>query len=266
MDLEQEVPESFYKYRAIDHNKKLEDDYSIDALIENKMVFSSRTNFNDPFDSKIKIVMPTPKEFKAFTANLSGREYKNFKMCMSKGSFTDHGTSKLNFWVRSLNEILDSYAFVCLSPKPDSNLMWSHYANSHAGFCVEFDSKRIEAKKVSYSNKIASLKLLDCISPQLISSSSAVIETIMEALFCKLTEWEYEEEYRLFAPSKLAKIKKGQKFELITYPPDFVKSVIFGFRMDDAAKKYIMERMPAHVKFKQAYPGESKILIRDYYS
>ena len=263
MDFKQNVPESFYKYRAIDGNKELGEDYSIDALINNKMVFSSRTNFNDPFDSKINIVTPTPKELKDFTAGLSGQRYRSFKLWFSKGEFTDLGKARLKHYTRELNEMLDSYAFTCLSPKPDSNLMWSHYAYSHTGFCIEFDPSRIEAQKVTYSDSIASINLIDFLKigeP----SGDILVEKIRRALFNKLVEWEYEEEYRLFASSDLARIKKGQKFELVSYPPDFVKSVIFGYRMDDRAKKYIIEKMPRNLKFKQAYPGESKILIRNY--
>lgn len=263
MHFEQEVPESFYKYRAIDGNKELEKDYSIDALVKNKMVFSSRTNFNDPFDSKIKISLPTPQQFKAFAATFSGRHSKEFKRYVSKGSFTDYGTAQLQQYIRGLNEILDSYAFTCLSPKPDCNLMWSHYANSHTGFCIEFDPKKIDAKKVSYSNRIANINLIDCINIQA-SNGMKLVDKIMKGLFCKLEEWEYEEEYRFFASTDLVRLKKGQKFELVDYSPDYVKSIIFGFRMNEKAKKYIMANMSEHVKFKQAYPGESKILIRNY--
>jgi len=263
MDVKKKMPESFYKYRSIDGSKEFGEDYSIDALINNKMVFSSRTNFNDPFDSKINIVSPTPKELKDFTTGLSGKQYKHFRMWFSKGEFTALGKSSLQRYTRELNEILDSYAFICLSPKPDSNLMWSHYANSHTGFCIEFDPGKIEAQKVTYSDNIASINLIDCLKVEELSDG-VLIDKIRKALFNKLVEWEYEEEYRLFATSNLARIKKGQKFELVSYSPDFVKSVIFGYRMDDKAKKYIMEKMPKHVKFKQAYPGESKILIRKY--
>jgi len=150
-----------------------------------------------------------------------------------------------------------------LSPKPDSNLMWSHYAYSHTGFCIEFDPARIEAQKVTYSDNIASINLIDFLKVEELSDG-VLIEKIRKALFNKLVEWEYEDEYRLFATASLARIKKGQKFELVNYSSDFVKSVIFGYRMEDKAKKYIMGKMPEHVKFKQAYPGESKILIRTY--
>lgn len=184
-------------------------------------------------------------------------------MWFSKGEFTALSKSRLQYYKRELNEILDSYAFTCLSPKPDSNLTWSHYANSHTRFCIEFDSAKIEAQKVTYSDNIASINLIDCLKAEELSDG-VLIDKIRKALFNKLVEWKYEDEYRLFAISSLARIKKGQKFELVNYSPGFVKSVIFGYRMDDKAKKYIMGKMPEHVKFKQAYPCESKILIRTY--
>lgn len=46
-----ELPKFFYKYRSI--NKGLNDDLSLNALFNNKAIFSNRKSFNDPFDSKL---------------------------------------------------------------------------------------------------------------------------------------------------------------------------------------------------------------------
>ncbi|KNE87154.1 hypothetical protein PSTG_19467, partial [Puccinia striiformis f. sp. tritici PST-78] len=34
-----------------------------------------------------------------------------------------------------------SIGIFCLSEKPDSELMWSHYADSHQGFVIEFETE-----------------------------------------------------------------------------------------------------------------------------
>lgn len=39
----------------------------------------------------------------------------------------------------SMSEVKDSVRVVCLSEVKDSMLMWSHYAQNHTGFCIEYE-------------------------------------------------------------------------------------------------------------------------------
>ena len=61
--LSENRPTHLYKYRAIDENN-LENDHSLNALFNSFAVLSSRSVFNDPFDSKIINPRPTPLELK----------------------------------------------------------------------------------------------------------------------------------------------------------------------------------------------------------
>ncbi|WP_413165965.1 DUF2971 domain-containing protein [Aeromonas salmonicida] len=198
-----EYPEFFYKYRPIDSHDNFQDDYAIDALIKNKAIFSSRTNFNDLFDSKI--------------------------------------------------ELIDSYAFYCVSSNPTSNLMWSHYANSHKGFCIEFKSKFMPAEKVIYQDEIPKLNIIDIFlsSLKLINGEEVGIH-IWQSLRTKLIEWDYESEYRLKANNSMGRIPADKQFMIMPYNPEFVESVIFGCRMPPDAKQLIIDQMPSGTKFKQA--------------
>ncbi|TOQ62498.1 hypothetical protein CGG93_22215, partial [Vibrio parahaemolyticus] len=86
----------------------------------------------------------------------------------------------------------DSYLFFCLADKPDNNLMWSHYANSHKGFCLEWDVTKINAEPVTYQRKIATFELLDVIKMQFgLLNNDEVGQKIWKALKVKLDEWEY---------------------------------------------------------------------------
>ncbi|MYL96140.1 DUF2971 domain-containing protein, partial [Citrobacter werkmanii] len=61
----------------------------------------------------------------------------------------------------SRQQIMSMYGVICLTPKPDNYLMWSHYAASHTGFCIGFDEKFLEtiedielAGYVNYSDDV----------------------------------------------------------------------------------------------------------------
>ena len=103
----------------------------------------------------------------------------------------------------------------CLSENSKSILMWSHYANQHEGFCIEYDFNRaIETNfpidrlaKVSYSDSIPKLNIQSLIQairkkleheyvkdPNITQLTS---ETCLEAIITKNTVWQYEEEWRI---------------------------------------------------------------------
>lgn len=65
--------------------------------------------------------------------------------CIHTGIFTSKGLDIVKSVEESFNETIDSYAFMSVSKNPVSNLMWSHYADSHKGFCIEFTSEFMKA-------------------------------------------------------------------------------------------------------------------------
>ncbi|AGE16275.1 TPA: DUF2971 domain-containing protein [Serratia marcescens] len=258
-------PKFIYKYRPIENYNDLKSDYYLDALFNQYAVFSSRTNFNDLFDSKIDLVKPNPKDIKELSKLLPKTKRQELLKHLNKGDFTIEGhefISKLNL---KFNERIDSYAFMSLSSIPDSNLMWSHYAASHRGFCIEYKTEHVKARRVSYVDDIPSLELLDLYKTFYdLSTDNNLGIRILDALHCKLDEWEYESEYRFMASEGLATINGGEKFKKVNYDTDFVSSIIFGYRMEDKVKRLIIEEMPVGTIFKQATTGRNTMKIVDY--
>ena len=259
-----DYPKYLYKYRSIENFENIEKNYSIDNLLENKAIFSSRKNFNDLFDSKIKLIKPTPKQVKNKFKNAVEKVEKRFiRTLICDGKFSDKGRKYFEDMVLGFNEIIDRYAFFSLSSIATSNLMWAHYANSHKGFCIEFKSDPIRAKKVTYQERIPEFKLIKI--PFSKNWPKEVEETIgnyiWNLLKTKLVEWEYESEYRFFFGEK---IPEGEKFIINTYEYENVESIIFGVRMPANAKEFIMSKMPTGTKFKQAVVQESSIEIVDF--
>ncbi|MCF5873921.1 DUF2971 domain-containing protein [Aeromonas veronii] len=257
-----EYPEFFYKYRPIDSNGNFQDDYAIDALIKNKAIFSSRTNFNDLFDSKIELIKPTPFQLKEIMVRVNKHERNFIRKLIHNGEFTYAGIEFIQELESKFNKLIDSYAFYCISSTPTSNLMWSHYANSHKGFCIEFKSKFMPAEKVIYQDEIPKLNITDIFLSSLnLISGEDVGMHIWQCLRTKLIEWNYESEYRFQANNSMGRIPADKQFIIIPYNPDFVESVIFGCRMPPDAKQFIIDQMPSDTKFKQAVERVSCIEI-----
>lgn len=262
MNESEPYPEYFYKYRAVENPANLLKDNAINALLDHQAIFSSRTNFNDIFDSKIELVKPTPKQLKNLKSLVNKENKRLIDRCISKGAFTATGLNFISEIKNSFNQLIDSYAFFSVSKNPKSNLMWSHYASKHAGFCIEFKSARIKAEKVSYQDKVPSINMLEFIRLKFeITDGKELGEHVGKALRIKLEEWRYEDEYRFLADNGMGRIPCGEKFIKIPYTPDFIQSIIFGIRMEDDVKKFIAREMPCHVEFKQAVEKTSAIEI-----
>jgi hypothetical protein len=258
-------PDFIYKYRPIENYNDLKSDYYLDALFNQYAIFSSRTNFNDLFDSKVDLIKPTPKEIKELSKIIPKLKRHELLKHINKGYFTPDGNDFIAKLEIMFNEKIDSYAFMSLSSIPNSNLMWSHYGASHRGFCIEYKTEHVNARKVDYVDDIPSLNLLDLYKTYYKELTDGSLGfKILDALYCKLDEWEYESEYRFMASNNLSVINKGEKFQKVSYDTNFVNSIIFGYRMEERIKKLIIQNMPAGTMFKQATIGKNSMKIMDY--
>ena len=88
---------------------------------------------------------------------------------------------------------------------------------------------------------------------------------IMDAFSIKLKEWKYESEYRFQLSHDMKKLisRSEEKYTLVKFQPEWIKSIIWGCRTSDKTKSYIQSNLPYPVKFKQAYPGRNSIEISD---
>ena len=115
----------------------------------------------------------------------------------------------------------------CFSEICDSILMWSYYANSHNGICIEFDLSLLDEKaelthqihrgmsKVHYSPVRADLQYSGCAASGL------------NFLTSKADVWEHEHEWRLMCET-------GTEY----LPFDCISAVYVGVNFDVSAQKY----------------------------
>lgn len=149
------IPESVFKYFPMNS-------YSISSLKEHYLYHSVYTGFNDPFDCNMNLLV----SFLRKKASYDGTKYRFLKR-------------------------FDNTGICCFTTVNDSILMWSHYANHHKGFCLEFKSNNrlegINPLNVVYKKK---LKPADYHSKK--------DDAFYHLIYSKSDCWSYEHELRTF--------------------------------------------------------------------
>jgi hypothetical protein len=90
-----------------------------------------------------------------------------------------------------------------LAKRWDKGLMWPHYAQSHQGFCIGFSKSGLASQYPNPLN-IAPNVNLDPIVPVIYSETRVLvplaknIEISSDLFYTKSSDWEYEQEWRLF--------------------------------------------------------------------
>ncbi|MBD0786734.1 DUF2971 domain-containing protein [Vibrio sp. Y2-5] len=269
----EEQPKYFYKYcPTYDVNKIIETtnneelkaigEYSLANLFNHTSKFTSRTAFNDPFDTKIKIHTPNKHQIRELLRAMPYLQREKNRPWM-KG---EQGKRKFDEYLKHINQTLDSYVFYCVTPDALNNLMWSHYANEHHGFCIEWESDFMQASKVTYLDSIGEFEMIRFIRSVFFEEESkAVGDEFWRIMRIKLKEWAYENEYRLQLSNKNIDeltVTHAPNFKIVRHEPKAIKSIIFGGRMDVRLKRFIRDRYNNDVTYKEAFFKQSSIGIR----
>lgn len=186
-----------YKYRS---------DYQRDvlSLVNNQIFAGSLNNLNDPFEGMIdaRDLDLFSLIFKSDSANLD-KEFVAFKKTISeKGIY-------------------------CLSQINTNEVMWSLYADSHKGFCIEYDIDILLNIYNFYKNRplahILKLKYQNTVPKNLFTDIiiRRDFKDILQGFAgIKSKAWEYEKEVRII----------NESAGLIDYDFKAVKAIYFGVR------------------------------------
>lgn len=168
-----------------------------------------------------------------------------------------------NDYLREIN--FNKEKILCLSARNDSLLMWSHYCDSHKGFCVEFtdfsdqeifklkekgifpkdapnhklatirNAKPVQYKSTDEINEyVKSMPVTEVDFLKLFKSYKnenkvqELVDLIHKSSFIKHKDWSYEEEYRIINISKNT-----------IHPPGKITGVYFGLKMSSLDKRLI---------------------------
>jgi Protein of unknown function (DUF2971) len=227
------------------------DPYSCPArlahVLQESVVYCSNPNdFNDPWDCKphySKSALNDPVGYRR-TVEWFVRAARKIDQSISDAEHTRregillNDRPRLEWMVDKLSTsmveaVIAQYRVYCLSTRPDLPLMWSHYARSHRGVCLEFGVKNelfCGAFPVDYLDAFPEMDLTDNTE-----------DAALQALLSKSREWAYENEYRLItaAPGYSFPNVPPTRDNFVALPTGSLKSVIFGCLMPQSDRENI---------------------------
>lgn len=179
-----------------------------------------------------------------FAKNYKEQHYKEF----------DDQCARYQYYInRVMESIRHNTLIYCFTINNNSLLMWSHYADSHKGVCIEFEVELTEKDLigVKYSDKkanfdiytVASLILAhEFIKKPISTRDQEFNKIIMKPFYTKSKEWSYEQEIRYIFSEKSPERVFVEKGNYYVKSPK-IKSITFGCRVDmnDPSYKKIIE-------------------------
>ena len=171
-------PHSLFKYRAFNA-------HSLAELINRKIYFASPLDFNDPFECNFSVQYPT-------------------------NVLSDNTKAQIEAFLAKIETDLGNSSIYSMSATPFEVLMWSHYANQHEGFCIEYvreagnelDSKACSAVKYDEPD-VLNLPLGD-----LLREPASFLQQVFHR---KAKSWAYESEWRLVYMSPIPPTNRLRK-------------------------------------------------------
>lgn len=227
------IPNTLHKYR------NWRDENHRKILSDNELFLSSADLFNDPFDSSLPFQYDKKQLTEVYILKkliqLERRNYPNFdyKKCLgiAKEKILQNDFTSDEYWKNRNEEfqkwMTDKFGICCFSSKNDDLLMWSHYADSHKGLCVGFDSYQLfEAtngaiRKVQYSQNFPKVAMFH-----------RGFEWLDPLINTKSKHWKYEDEYRI------SKIYAAR--EIVNFNDSAIKEVVLGCKIDKNAREEII--------------------------
>jgi len=205
-----------YKYCSFSSN-------SLSILIDRKIWYAKPTDFNDPFDGDfemddscsindfIKLFSKQNKD----TFDHVESEYSNGNGFIKEDVLAEH---------QKILGVFKNIGVLCLTSRKDSTLMWSHYADMHYGFCIQFDiADDKPISMINYAEKPPKHNLSYYFSNRTDKNGYIDIE------FTKHLDWAYEDEYRI-------SINAGNRLVDV---PGKIKEIHFGCKMSNQNKETI---------------------------
>lgn len=233
-DIFELLPKTLYKYRDWynDYHKKI--------LTENQIFFPSQNAFNDPFDAAIPFRYDekemTPENiFKKLyetgresMPHLSEAELINECYKQQNSGIFENGEYWKNYYEKYVESVKRNFGIFSLTTKCSNLLMWSHYANSHKGFCIGFNTEKL----FNLVRGTIGTVVYDDVMPFAPMFDNG-LEGITKLLNTKSNDWKYEDEYRM--------IKSLSANKTFIFEENIIDEIILGLNMNEKSKNEIKE-------------------------
>lgn len=258
------------------------------CLAGKSLKFSSRTDFNDPFDSRPAYHIDT---------GVDGQRYIHDKLKAASGlspakrlllqqRVRNQTRTPRQFGELITDEILDNVGILCLTEEWDEPLFWGHYAAKHTGICIGFRTDRDVfrlANEITYQDEL----------PIIMRPQDSNDDMVRKAFLTKSIAWKHEKEWRIIKHKTPDSIQAEQRRLMKTtyldqddariiadqrganiyeFDPTSVESLTMGMFISPANEKLVIESIKSadinvHLYKATRHPTRYKIgrdLVRIY--
>lgn len=223
-------------------------------LVDQWLYHGLPAQMNDPFEGRPHFQSPnTPGTAKAQKQHLEsllkrgGARYKDRKEQIRRLMAQPEELSlKLH---QSLLDTFSGQRLCCFTELGNDLLFWSHYADSHRGMCLEFDSTKEPlgvAFRVQYKEDYPKMSLPNTtVSP-------------LRMLLTKSPDWTREKEFRSLLITDVTRHfhRLDSTGSLLHLPSDVLKGVYFGTETPDEDKELILDMIERGPFNPSIYHGE----------
>lgn len=241
------TPPVLYKYYAFD-------EWTQNIFERNEIYFQSPDCFNDPFDSKISTTYEGTEEQRIsrlirFWREGPAKDKKEEELRLQAVDVVKKSQDipqMLRTLERSVERLRKQMGIFCMTSERDDILMWSHYAEAHTGFCLEFKtgnaffSRALPIEEEGYKPDRPCLNLIE--RPDR--------DKIVQALLTKAIDWKYENEWRIIDHENGPGVQ--------TYPSEALSGVILGCRISPQNRQSITQWCQARHPRTALYWAEEK--------
>jgi hypothetical protein len=255
------MSEFLYKFRD------WENPYHQRMISEQEIYFATPLEFNDPFDCKI-----IPRYDKL---SKTERYQKHFNII--KTDHPDWSRKKIELFAKrnyqrnkldkdylkkfgdtNIRVVLNQIGIFSTTLIKNNILLWSHYANSHKGFCVGFNKNLLIDNIRDSWNRIKLPPTYRSVNyeanyPEIIPNSKINDKNFVEnPMFVKFKDWEHEKEYRIILLST-GSVKFKVKKETIS-------EINLGCEMESNHKISIIEEVRRNLPKVKIYQAQKKYM------
>lgn len=219
------MPHSIFQYRSFD-----DAGYKVKSLKNNYVWLSKPKDFNDPYDCAGCFDMEKTLENLLREKQHNGDNSK----ILNRHKNLSNTTQKIleSSQVKLKNALQQKVKISCFSETYNNILMWSHYAQSHTGFCIEYNISNLELTNSFKKNLFPVFytpKPID-MSKAILSEQKEIFENIL--IINKSEDWKYEKEWRYITSSE-----DDSKFIMPVKP----KAIYLGTKISEENKNIMLK-------------------------
>lgn len=240
-----------------------------DLIINNKIYYSNPLLFNDPFDCKMYGIRFSEASIKRFFRERMKHHMHFADIAMPpemRRPSPEQVTALLDTTTqKNLDKLIEECAQViqdlhkqvekeigvlCLTSDPLNILMYSHYADSHQGICLEFNLEKDNIFNPEQVRYVKDFPLLEFGLRHEINYALAVA-----LISTKSIDWAYEKEYRSL---------RGGGAGVVEIPDNYLSGIIFGCAAKDETVQAVMDvvkETAKPIKFYRAVKSESSFSL-----